>query len=299
MQVADNVTDLYFAPCGRRLLIGTREGIRSLPGPWTWPVLRRCMPPPSEPRCWRLLPWALDMAGAAPAPLGAVARERSQRGGVQRGAKRHRGNRQPRRPSAGRGRPRLEAAGAESRFARHAARRASRPEGRAPTDRLWRGKPPGGDRRRRFHGVRLELSGKPPEPILITTARESDAPIARTATETDLDEIHIAFSGDGRRLAGAFRSRVVRVWDLDHPAAPPVEFHGTNSDVSSVAFRPDRRHLVATTGDVNWRENTDPIPVRLWDLEKPAAIPLAVTPPSVPTQKDPGRKTAPVSTIDP
>ena len=74
------------------------------------------------------------------------------------------------------------------------------------------------------------------------------------------DGVHVAFSHDARRIAVAGLGPVVRVWELDDRGDPPVQFRGTDSDVSGVAFRPGDRQLVATTGDFRhqWLPNAQP-----------------------------------------
>jgi WD40 repeat protein len=89
------------------------------------------------------------------------------------------------------------------------------------------------------------LSGAEADPI-----RLLPLPGRASASSSDqvYDKVHVAFSHDDRWVATAGLDAVVRVWDLVDRNATPIEFHGCDSDVSAVAFRPGYRQLVATTG---------------------------------------------------
>jgi serine/threonine protein kinase/WD40 repeat protein len=74
----------------------------------------------------------------------------------------------------------------------------------------------------------------------------------------------LAFSPDGKTLASGGEDRVVRLWDVT-TGAVLLELSGHNREVTGVAFSPDGRRLVSTTGEANESSNV-PGEVKLWDL---------------------------------
>ncbi|MFD7976651.1 caspase family protein [Streptomyces sp. NPDC059071] len=84
----------------------------------------------------------------------------------------------------------------------------------------------------------------------------------------------LAFSPDGRTLAGGGAKGLLRLWDVSDPASPRQVFGRTvaTAHLMAVAFHRDGRFLATGNGigkDGKGRET--PAQVRLWDVRTPAA----------------------------
>ena len=75
------------------------------------------------------------------------------------------------------------------------------------------------------------------------------------ADEPDVLINAIRFSPSGRRLAVATKQKWVWVFDVEHGTLTRLD--SELSDVAAVAFSPDERHLVSSSGAL----------IELWDLE--------------------------------
>jgi hypothetical protein len=71
----------------------------------------------------------------------------------------------------------------------------------------------------------------------------------------------VEISKDGLRLASAGADRVIRVWNLEEPGAPPALFTGHTGSVNVVAFSPDGTHFASGGSDG----------LRIWNLREPGA----------------------------
>jgi dipeptidyl aminopeptidase/acylaminoacyl peptidase len=78
----------------------------------------------------------------------------------------------------------------------------------------------------------------------------------------DVGVITVAFSADGKRLAGACLNQVVKVWEVASGRETLV-FKGHTLDVYHVAFSPDGRRLASCSGKWNLDKGGE---VKLWDL---------------------------------
>ncbi|MCP4662601.1 MAG: hypothetical protein GY856_44970 [bacterium] len=78
----------------------------------------------------------------------------------------------------------------------------------------------------------------------------------------DRDVQAVAFSGNGRLLAGGTKTGVILLWDLQNLSASPVELPGHASGVNALSFSADRALLASASLDRA---------VLLWDLDQRTA----------------------------
>jgi WD40 repeat protein len=82
------------------------------------------------------------------------------------------------------------------------------------------------------------------------------------------------FSPDGRRLAGAGRLGLVRVWDLDRPRDEPLTLEWPGGVINAAAFSPDGRRLAGAGTDRASRGM-----VMIWNLDQQGLDPLIMRSP--------------------
>lgn len=72
----------------------------------------------------------------------------------------------------------------------------------------------------------------------------------------------VAISPDGRRIAAGSMDLTVRIWELDNPKSPPIEFKGHGGSIQSVAFLSGGTVLLSAGDDGT---------VRLWNAKTGSA----------------------------